>query len=427
MSSDLLAIAAHGLSKQFELYARPADRLKQLLFGRHRQYARIFQALNDVSFEIKRGQVLGLVGRNGAGKSTLLQLICGTLQPSSGSLTIQGKIAALLELGAGFNPEFTGRENIFLNGAILGLTQAQLQARYEEIVDFSGISAFIDQPVKTYSSGMYVRLAFAIATSINPDILVIDEALSVGDGAFARKSFERIMTLKAKGATILCCSLSMYHIESICDKALWLERGEVRQLGHPAEVVARYQAFLNGLSDEDPPRESTQPSMHDKQRETLAEIPTGHARFTQIVAIGRDAAGRVLPGKPLQLTSGTSALEIEISFLADPALTAPTLAFGIDREDGLSLTSFSTLYDHHRINHSSSGHYNTHLTLPNLPLMKGRYRASLFLACEQGLHVYDQAPNCIEFEVINNSPAQGCVFIPHMWDQGSLICVTEHA
>lgn len=223
--SSSFAIRAQHLGKAFQLYERPIDRLKQMLMRGRRRYYKEFAALHDVSFELRKGEVLGLVGRNGAGKSTLLQLICGTLNPSAGQVAVQGRVAALLELGAGFNPDFTGQENIYLNASILGLSKAEIDARYDDIVEFSGIADFIHQPVKTYSSGMYVRLAFSIATSVDPDILVIDEALSVGDGAFARKSFDRIMRLKEKGATILFCSHSVYQIEALCTRALWLDKG----------------------------------------------------------------------------------------------------------------------------------------------------------------------------------------------------------
>ncbi|MFZ4704170.1 MAG: ABC transporter ATP-binding protein, partial [Candidatus Methylumidiphilus sp.] len=216
MASADFAIRAEGLSKCYTLYDHPADRLKQMLMRGRRQYYREFWALRETSFELAKGQVLGLVGRNGAGKSTLLQLVCGTLAPSGGSLDVRGRVSALLELGAGFNPEFTGRENVYVSAAILGLSKAEINLRYDEIVEFSGIAEFIDQPVKTYSSGMFMRLAFAVATSVDPDILIIDEALSVGDGEFARKSFDRIIAMKETGKTILFCSHSMYHIESIC-------------------------------------------------------------------------------------------------------------------------------------------------------------------------------------------------------------------
>ena len=216
MSFDELAICAEGLSKVYSMYDRPIDRLKQRFMGGSKQYGRLFTALEGVSFSLPRGQVLGLIGNNGAGKSTLLQVVCGTLAPTAGSLTVNGRIAALLELGAGFNPEFSGRENIFLNAAVIGLSRDEIDARYDEIVDFSGIRDFIEQPVKTYSSGMYVRLAFSIATAVDPDILVIDEALSVGDGSFARKSFDRIMALRERGTTILFCRSEERRVAKEC-------------------------------------------------------------------------------------------------------------------------------------------------------------------------------------------------------------------
>ena len=204
MSSDN-AITIQNVAKTYLLYDRPQDRLKQMLFRGRRQYYREYQALKSLSFELPKGEVLGVVGRNGAGKSTLLQLICGTLTPSTGTVQVNGRIAALLELGAGFNPQFTGRENIYLSASIMGVNREEVDQKIEDIIDFSGVRNFIDQPVSTYSSGMYVRLAFSVATSVEPDILIVDEALSVGDGDFARRSFERIMAMKEKGATILFC------------------------------------------------------------------------------------------------------------------------------------------------------------------------------------------------------------------------------
>ena len=235
MSSDALnpsaVISLEGVGKTYKRFAKPSDRFWQAVwpsaFRSAGQTAAAeaneFVALAPLNLQVQRGEALGLIGRNGAGKSTLLQMVCGTLNPSSGSVVVNGKIGALLELGAGFNPEFTGRENVFLAAAVMGFSGAETDALYESIVEFSGIREFIDQPVKTYSSGMYVRLAFSIATIANPDILVIDEALSVGDGAFAKKSFERIMQLKAQGTTVLFCSHSMYQVESFCDRALWLD------------------------------------------------------------------------------------------------------------------------------------------------------------------------------------------------------------
>ena len=227
-NSAPFAVSAHDLGKRYFLYERPSDRLKQILFGRFQSFTQEFWALQHLNLNIKAGEVVGIIGNNGAGKSTLLQLLCGTLKPSSGSLTVHGRVTALLELGAGFNPDFSGRENIFMNAAILGMRYEKIKDELDNIIAFADIGSFIDQPVKTYSSGMFMRLAFAVATSSEPDILIIDEALSVGDGAFARKSFERIMKLKDQGATILFCSHAMYQIEALCSRVLWLEQGQLR-------------------------------------------------------------------------------------------------------------------------------------------------------------------------------------------------------
>jgi lipopolysaccharide transport system ATP-binding protein len=291
------AIRAEALSKCYHLYERPADRLRQLLFGRRRRYYREFWALRDTSFELARGEVLGVIGRNGAGKSTLLQLVCGTLSPTGGAMAVNGRVAALLELGAGFNPEFTGRENVILSASVLGLSRLEIDERFEHIVDFSGVRDFIDQPVKFYSSGMYVRLAFAVATSVDPDILVIDEALSVGDGEFARKSFDRIMALKNAGVTILFCSHALYQVEAFCDRVLWLEHGQPMMLGAAQQVIQRYSQSLaaghisGAAAQVEAPRSTARAEgIVPPEQPAIA----GYARFTCIEAAIDGTRGREL-------------------------------------------------------------------------------------------------------------------------------------
>jgi lipopolysaccharide transport system ATP-binding protein len=245
MSSDF-AIRANGVSKSFPVYEKPMHRLYQMLspqMHKHRWF-RQFQALKNIDLEVRRGETLGVVGRNGSGKSTLLQIICGTLSPSAGSVHVNGRIAALLELGSGFNPEFTGRENVLLYGTVLGLTRQQVQERFDEIAAFADIGDFIDQPVKSYSSGMYVRLAFAVAINVTPDILVVDEALSVGDEAFQRKCFARINRIRDDGATVLFVSHSAGVVTQLCNRAVLLDHGELLLDGSPRFVVSRYQKML---------------------------------------------------------------------------------------------------------------------------------------------------------------------------------------
>lgn len=247
------AIRVTGLSKYYFIFDRPEDRLKQMLVPRlqrlvgatPKRYFKPFAAVQNVSFEVKRGETVGIIGRNGSGKSTLLQVVCGTLRPTEGTVDVNGRIAALLELGAGFNPEFTGRENVFVKASILGLSHAETEARFDDIARFADIGMFIDQPVKTYSSGMFVRLAFATAINVDPDILVVDEALAVGDEAFQRKCFARIEEIKSKGATILFVSHGAQTIVQLCDRALLMDRGELILEGRPKTVVSQYQRLVN--------------------------------------------------------------------------------------------------------------------------------------------------------------------------------------
>lgn len=239
MSSDI-AIKVENLNKCYHIYDKPHDRLKQMLMRGKRQYFQEFWALRDVSFEIKKGETIGIIGRNGSGKSTLLQMICGTLNPTSGSVQTYGRIAALLELGAGFNPEFTGRENVYMNGAILGLTQDQVDSRFEEIASFADIGNFIEQPVKTYSSGMFVRLAFASNIMSRPEIMIVDEALSVGDMNFQAKCMTALTRIQDNGATILFVSHDIGSVKSLCSRGVYLECGQLVAAGPAAEVAERY-------------------------------------------------------------------------------------------------------------------------------------------------------------------------------------------
>ena len=243
------ALSARSLSKRFELYDRPVDRLKQTLFRGRRRFYREFWALRDVSFSLAPGQALGVIGRNGSGKSTLLQLIAGTLTPTMGDIQTQGRVSALLELGSGFNPEFTGRENVFLNGAILGLPRDAVRELMPGLLAFADIGEFIDRPVKMYSSGMALRLAFAVATAVAPKILIVDEALAVGDEAFQRKCFARIEQIREDGAAILFVSHSPAQILELCDAALLLDAGEALLLDEPRRVVPEYQRILYASPD----------------------------------------------------------------------------------------------------------------------------------------------------------------------------------
>ncbi|MFM1948129.1 MAG: Teichoic acid export ATP-binding protein TagH [Pseudomonadota bacterium] len=432
MSSNAPVIALESVGKTYKRFAKPSDRFWQAVWPSALRgddaKANEFVALAPLSLKVQRGEALGLIGRNGAGKSTLLQMVCGTLNPSSGSVKVNGKIGALLELGAGFNPEFTGRENVYLAAAVMGLSGAETDALYESIVEFSGIREFIDQPVKTYSSGMYVRLAFSIATSANPDILVIDEALSVGDGAFAKKSFERIMQLKAQGTTVLFCSHSMYQVESFCDRAVWLDHGQVQMEGPASDVVAAYTDSLRA--------EGENGALHSAASvaaglEKAAAKDGLAADANALIAAATDAASSApagltritsievsvdgVSGRDLQAVSLQSDVHITVKFESDPAQPCPTFATGFALPDGQIFTSAYTLFDGVTIERDAQGRGQATVVFEKLPLMKGRFSVGAYLFDERALHVYDVVLQAATVVVTQPGVHQGFVQLPHRW------------
>jgi ABC-type polysaccharide/polyol phosphate transport system ATPase subunit len=265
------AVIVENGSKNYRIYSKPADRLKELIFRGHKFHTD-FWALRNVSFSVPKGSTFGVVGENGSGKSTLLQMIAGTLQPTDGKITLEGRVAALLELGSGFNPEFTGRENVILNAAIMGLTEEETIQRLPEIERFAEIGDFIDQPVKTYSSGMYVRLAFAVAIHVDPEILLVDEALSVGDVYFQQRCMRRIRQMKQDGKTILFVSHDVTAVKNLCDMAIWLEHGELKAIGEPDSVVGKYLAAMTLRRD---------PYANDGARRSTTTVTNGDGLVVQ--------------------------------------------------------------------------------------------------------------------------------------------------
>ena len=238
------AIIVKNISKSYKLYNSPKERMKELLHPFKKKYHRTHKALDDISFEVPRGSTFGIIGRNGAGKSTLLQLICDKLTPTSGTIEVKGRISALLELGAGFNRQFTGRENVFLQGALMGIPRQEMEKRFDEIVEFADIGKFIDQPAKTYSSGMYVRLGFAVAINVEPDILIVDEALAVGDDKFKRKCYAKIEEFRNNGKTILLVTHSTGNINQLCDQAILIDGGKIVEIGIPKDITHLYYKML---------------------------------------------------------------------------------------------------------------------------------------------------------------------------------------
>jgi lipopolysaccharide transport system ATP-binding protein len=303
MSSEF-AIRVQNVGKSFHMYAKPQHRLRQMLGATKRQLYREFWAVRGVSFDVRRGETVGIVGCNGSGKSTLLQVICGTLAPTEGQVDTKGRLAALLELGAGFNPEFSGRENVYMNAAILGLSRFETDEKFDEIAEFADIGEFIDQPVKTYSSGMYVRLAFAVQACIDPDILVVDEALAVGDERFQRKCFARMERLKGNGTSILFVSHSAQNILDWCDRAILMHKGEAIYSDSPVNTIQAYQKVIYA-----PP---------DQQLEALAQVKAFRLATMEVKTI--EVAASSADERPPQL----DAVFFDPALVPETTVTYPT-------------------------------------------------------------------------------------------------------
>jgi lipopolysaccharide transport system ATP-binding protein len=393
-----VVIALRGVSKSYSLEQRPWHRLWRQLSGGEARGPQ-HHALHDVDLVIRRGEAVGLVGRNGAGKSTLLQLVCGVLQPTRGTRFVRGRVAALLELGAGFNPELTGRENVRLNGPLLGMTAAQIEQRLPEIVEFAGIGDFIDQPVRSYSSGMFIRLAFSMATSVEPDILIVDEALSVGDGVFARKSFERIMQMKERGATLLFCSHSLFQMESMCQRALWIHDGRVQFDGRAHQAVVEYSEWLSraGAASEGSAAGASAPSRWNTAAATLTDL--------RLQGAGPEGAWR----------SGTDTLAVVMDVMTDPTIPCPTLGVLIHSADGRIVSSAGSWLDQTELHRGVDGRLRAVIEFPALPLLKGRYSVSAYALCERGINVYASAEQALGFDVSRADVHQGLVVLPHTW------------
>lgn len=311
-----IAITASQLGKGYRIYRRPEDRLLQAIFRRTRRFSE-FQALRDVSFQIRRGDAVGIMGRNGSGKSTLLQILAGTLTPTEGSCTVNGRLAALLELGAGFNPEFTGRENVYLNAAVLGLSREQIDARYPEIVEFSEIGPFLDQPVKTYSTGMYMRLAFAVAIAVEPEILIVDEALSVGDEAFQRKCFAFLHRLMEQGGTLLFVSHAATSVTELCNRAILLHKGELVLDDTPKRVVQYYQRLLY---DRGTDQAALLAEIRDQARRSREQQPQQQVEAPEPAAAQPDAD----PASPAPIAAPIAA-DVDAEPYFDPNLQSSTV------------------------------------------------------------------------------------------------------
>ncbi len=432
MNNDI-AIRVQGLSKCYQIYTNPADRLKQFIFPRIKRllgkpntpYYREFWALESISFTVKRGETVGILGSNGSGKSTLLQIICGTLSPTGGTVQTHGRIAALLELGSGFNPDFTGRENVYLNAAVLGLSLDEINKRYDDIVDFADIGEFINQPVKTYSSGMVVRLAFAVQSQIEPDILIVDEALSVGDVKFQAKCFDRLRQLKENGTSILLVTHSSEQVVSHCTAALLLNKGQQIELGEPKRVVNRYMDLLFG---KDSNQAKDDPSVGTVQTAKAPNIELSHTEDMFANRVGYnpheyrwgDKKALILDYKlvangepyPSAISTGQKIdLFLIVKFMA--AIFRPILGVTIKTKEGITVygANSETLK---QTDLSDAGTENSTLEVKvsfSCDLAYGDYFISLGLASKHGEEVipHDRRYDSIHMQVRPNNTFFGLI------------------
>jgi ABC-type polysaccharide/polyol phosphate transport system ATPase subunit len=411
MSSERqVLIRATALSKTYRVFQHPADRVRQLFAPVHgRRYYTPARALHEVSFEVERGEAVGIVGRNGSGKSTLLQVICGTLKPTSGRVVVTGRVSPLLELGSGFNPEFTGRENVYLSAAVLGLSRRETDARFDEITAFASIGEFLERPVKTYSSGMFARLAFSVAVHVDPDILVVDEALSVGDLGFQQKCIKRMLALRARGVTLLFVSHDPYQVKSVCERALYLREGQLVSFGEAGKVVDAYLADLHGLS----PPASTNTAAEQGRAVKGEALPPVRITSVRLLDVAGESVQSVRTGEGLRLSFAFERLHGEVS---EPL----SFVFNLYRADGLYVCGTTTLMDGYP---PFAGMDTGQVTVrfPAIPLLAGRYHWRVAVNDEHGLAVLAKVEGVCPFVVEDGFKAVGAFDLPREWQIRSTV------
>ncbi len=414
-----IAISLNNISKKYKIYNKPSDKLKEamwwLALRKRKQYYRDFWALKNINLEIPKGTTFGIIGQNGSGKSTLLQVIAGILQPTTGTFNVDGRISALLELGSGFSREFTGRENVFMKGAIMGISHKEMEERFDEIADFADIGEFIDQPVKTYSSGMHIRLAFATAINVDPDILIIDEALAVGDDIFKRRCYRNFEAFQKQGKTIVFVSHSINTVITICNSAILLNNGAILQEGSPKEVTRVY-IDLNRKSEEEYRKRLTSKdiiTLPDSQASSVSELrvtkkkdfSSGGAKITETQIIDPEAGGSTSI-----LQSGKS-YTIKINVTFEKYVKNPAVGFGIFTLQGMLIYGVNSFMLSHKISNKSNGDSITVNFKQNIILNKGSY--SLMVGVNQNIdghiEILEKLRDFMTFKVIGTNEFIGLV------------------
>jgi ABC-type polysaccharide/polyol phosphate transport system ATPase subunit len=372
-----VAVEAVGVSKKFRLIKERNNSLKATILRGRRVIADDFWALRDVSFHVEQGETFGLIGENGSGKSTMLKCLTGILRPNAGHVMVHGKVSALLELGAGFHPELSGRENVFLNGAILGLSQKELRRRFDEIVEFAGIGPFIDEPVKNYSSGMYVRLGFSVAINVDPDVLLVDEVLAVGDEAFQRKCNEKFAELRNHGKTIVVVSHGMSTVQNLCDRAAWFSHGKLMAVGPPNEVIDAYVETVQVDREVD--------------EQGRSRWGSGEGRITNVELLDR-------AGEPVSRLHGGETVVVRIHYEMHQAIERPVFGLHFKTVDGF-VVSGPKSRDVECVPEKLNGTGHVDVTFDELRLLPGTYDITAGLSDYSSLHAYDVRRDIVRFDV----------------------------
>ena len=429
------AVEFQGVSKSYAIYDAPGDRLKELLSLNRLKRHQDFWALHDVSFEVKRGETFCIVGENGSGKSTLLQMVAGILHPTSGTVAVHGRVSALLELGAGFNPEFSGRDNVYLNGSILGLTTRQIDQRYQDIAAFAEIGDFIDQPVKTYSSGMVVRLAFAVAINVDPEILLVDEALAVGDIYFRQRCMRKVHELRQRGITILFVSHAVSDVKAIGDRVLWLDHGRMIDCGEPDRVVSKYLAamtekdstYLLLKSAADPQRRLGGPIQAPEIVETIPNIDHrfGDGRAAIIGIAVLDEQGRAVP-----ILEPSTRIVVRISVRATADVALPIVGFMLRNQLGMDFSGTNTAREGYELAPLQPGDVTTvdfYLDLPELYPASFSFSPAIADGTLMGYQMCDWIDNAITLQM-GRSEAQiyGYLHLPCRVEVNARIRTERH-
>jgi len=426
MSSEDSAIRLERVSKAYKLYDRPVDRLKEALFRGRARYHRDFWALRDVDLSVRRGSTLAVVGVNGSGKSTLLQLIAGILQPTDGRVYVEGRVAALLELGAGFNPELTGRENAYINGAILGIGHDEMKDRMEAILHFADIGDFIDQPVKTYSSGMYVRLAFAVAINVDPQILLIDEALSVGDMYFQHRCLTKINQLQSQGKTIVFVSHDLGFVATLASQAAWVHEGRLMECGLPESIITKYMAMVNSreLRERRSEESTAAPARRESAEETAGEsvssrpetvIPNVDVRYgnrkAEVIGVGIYDD----QGQRLSSAEAGQSIVFRVSALFHAEVKLPIVGILIKNRMGLYLTGTNTLMEGCQIPAQAKGDICTtefRIVLPVLAPGNYSFVPAISEGTLEDYAVCDWIENAYVLEIVSPTLVHGLLRVP---------------